>query len=52
MKLICASCHCHIRDIPSMRDAEPNPPVSHGICSECAEKLYGVKAEKVPCAAR
>lgn len=37
---ICAECQKVIRGVGTV-SAEAAPLVSHGICSECAEKLYG-----------
>ena len=37
---ICAECKKVIRQVGTVTD-ETHAPVSHGICPECAEKLYG-----------
>lgn len=37
---ICAECQKVIRCVGTV-SANVTPLVSHGICSECAEKLYG-----------
>jgi hypothetical protein len=37
---VCAECHKVIRtvEVPS---SQKKPLISHGICPECADKLYG-----------
>lgn len=37
---ICAECHKVMRTIGSITP-ESKPLISHGICSECADRLYG-----------
>ncbi len=38
---ICAECKKVIRRVGITRAPESPPLVSHGICPECAERLYG-----------
>jgi hypothetical protein len=44
---ICAECHKVIRCVGTV-SADAAPLVSHGICPECAEKLYGDILRKSP----
>ena len=44
---ICAECQKVIRSVGAVSE-DAKPLLSHGICSECAEKLYGDIFRKIP----
>jgi hypothetical protein len=44
---ICAECHKVIRTIGTITP-ESKPLISHGICLECADRLYGDLFKRKP----